>query len=97
MFEEFLKLLTLLQVHKGPQVNPTMSSFPLNNSNNKLINEAGSLCSSDSVEEENKIDEQSGRRTCIQCQIPQLQQGKVKTVLVENNLSTLSASGTNIM
>ena len=67
MFEELLKLLTLLQVHKGPQVNPTMSSFPLNNSNNKLINEAGSLCSSDSVEEENKIDKQSGRPTCIQC------------------------------
>ena len=97
MFEELLKLLTLLQVHKGPQVNPTMSSFPLNNSNNKLINEAGSLCSSDSVEEENKIDEQSGRPTCIQCQIPQSQRGKVKTVLVENNLSTLSTSSTNIM
>ena len=95
MFAELLKLLTLLQVHKGPQVNPTTSSFPLNNNNNKLINEAGSLCSSDSVEEENKIDEQSGRP--IQCQIPQSQRGKVKTVLVENNLSTLSASGANIM
>ena len=38
-------------VHNGPQVNPTMSSFQLNNNNNKLINEAGSLCGSDSVEE----------------------------------------------
>ena len=38
------------------------SGFPLNNNNNsKLINEAGSLCSSDSVEEENEIEEQSGR------------------------------------
>lgn len=47
--------------HNGPQVNPTTSGFPLNNNNNsKLINEAGSLCSSDSVEEENEIEEQSG-------------------------------------
>ena len=47
--------------HNGPQVNPTTSGFPLNNNNNKLINEAGSLCRSDSVEEEYKIEEQSGR------------------------------------
>ena len=48
--------------HNGPQVNPATSGFPLNNNNNsKLINEAGSLCSSDSVEEENEIEEQSGR------------------------------------
>ena len=67
----------------GPQVNPTMSAFPLNNNNNKLINEAGSLCSSDSVEEENEIEEQSGRP--IQRQIPQSQRGKAKTAFVENN------------
>ena len=54
MFEELLHLLIL--------VNPTTSGFPLNNNNNKkLINEAGSLCSSDSVEEENEFEEQSGR------------------------------------
>ena len=48
--------------HNGPQVNPATSGFPLNNKNNsKLINEAGSLCSSDSVKEENEIEEQSGR------------------------------------
>ena len=72
MFEELLHLLTLSKVqtdHNGPQVNPTMSAFPLNN--NKLINEAGSLCSSDSVEEENEIEEQSGQP--IKCQIPQSQ------------------------
>ena len=39
--------------HNGPQVNPTTSGFLLNN--NKLINETGSLCSSDSVEEENEV------------------------------------------
>ena len=66
-----------------------MSGFPLNNNNNsKLINEAGSLCSSDSVAEENEIEEQSGRP--IQRQIPQSERGKAKTVLVENNLSTAS-------
>ena len=75
--------------HNGPQVNPTTSGFPLNNNNNnKLINEAASLCSSDSVEEENEIEEQSVRP--IQGQIPQSQQGNAKTVLVENNLSTAS-------
>ena len=42
MFEELLHLLTL--------VNPTTSGFPLKSNNNKLINEAGSLCSFDSVE-----------------------------------------------
>ena len=80
MFEELLHLLTL--------VNPTTSGFPLKSNNNKLINEAGSLCSSDSVEEENEFEEQSGRP--IQRQIPQSQRGKAKTVLVENNLSTES-------
>ena len=62
MFEELLHLLTLSKNqtdHNRPQLNPTMSAFPLNN-NNKLINEAGSLCSSDSVEKENEIEEQSG-------------------------------------
>ena len=58
-----------------------MSGFPLNNNNNsKLINEAGYLCSSDSVEEENEIEEQSGRP--IQRQIPQSERGKAKTVLM---------------
>ena len=51
-------------------------------------NEAGSLSSSDSVKEENKIEKQSGRP--IQRQIPQSHRGKAKTVLVENNLSTVS-------
>ena len=61
--------------HKRPQVNPTTSGFPLNNNNtNKLINEAGYLCSSDSVEEENEIEEKSGPP--IQRQIPQSQRGK---------------------
>ena len=72
-------------------MNPTTSAFPLNknnNNNSKLINEAGSLCSSDSVEEENEIEEQSGRP--IQCQILKPQRGKAKTVLVENDLSTAS-------
>ena len=87
MFEEFLHLLTLSQVYNGPQVNPAMSGFPLNN-NNKLVSEAGSLCSPDSAEEENEIEEQSGR--FIQHQIPQSQRGKAKTVLFENNLSTAS-------
>ena len=88
MFEELLHLLILSQVHNGLQVNPTSSSFPSNNNNNKWINEAGSLCSSDSVKEENEIEEQSGRP--IQRQIPRSQRGKAKTVLVENNLSTAS-------
>ena len=70
-------------------MNPTTGGFPLNNNNYcKLINEAGSLCGSDSVEEENEIEEQSGRP--ILRQIPQSQRGKAKTVLVENNLSTAS-------
>ena len=44
---------------------------------------------SDSVEEENEIEEQSGRS--IQRQIPQSEGGKAKTVLVENNfISTAS-------
>ena len=89
MFEELLHLLTLSQVHNGPQVNPTTSNFPSNkNNNNKLINEAGSLCCSDSVEEENEIEEQSGRP--IQREIPQSQRGKAKTVLFENKLTTAS-------
>ena len=46
-----------------------------------MINEAGSLRCSDSVEEENEIEGQSGRP--IQCRIPQSQRGKAKTVLVE--------------
>ena len=76
MFEELLHLLTLSEVHNGPQVNPTTSGFPLNNNNNKLINKAESLCSymDDSVEGENEIEEQSGRP--IRRQIPQSQQGK---------------------
>ena len=42
-----------------------------------------------SVEEENEIEEQSGRP--IQRQIPQWRQGKAKTILdVENNLRTAS-------
>ena len=56
-----------------------------NNNNSKLINEAGSLCSSDSVEEENEIEEQSSRP--VQRQVPQPQRRKAKTVLVENNLT----------
>ena len=68
--------------HNGPQVNSTTTT------SNRLINEAGSLRSSDSLEEENEIEEQSGRR--IQRQISQSQRGKAKTVLVENNLSTAS-------
>ena len=77
--------------HNGPQVNPTISGLPLNNNNNnnnKLIDEARSLCSSDSVEEENEIEEQAGQP--IQRQIPQSQRKKAKTVLVENNLSIAS-------
>ena len=52
------------------------------------LNEAGSLCSSDSVDEENEIEEQSGRP--IQRQIPQSHRGKAKTALVENKLTTAS-------
>ena len=68
--------------HNGPQVNSTTTT------SNRLINEAGSLCSSDSLEEENEIEEQSGRR--IQRQISQSQRGRAKTVFVEKNLSTAS-------
>ena len=86
MFEELLHLSTLSQVHNGPQVYPTTSGFPLNNNNNnKLIDKTGSLCSSDSVEEENEIEEQSGQP--LKRQIPQSQRGKV---LVENNSSIVS-------
>ena len=60
----------------------------MNNNNNKLIDKAGSLCSSDSVEKENEIEEQAGQP--IQRQIPQSQREKAKTVLVENNLSVAS-------
>ena len=56
--------------------------------NYKLINKAGSLCSSDSVEEENEIEVESGRP--IQRQIPQSQRGRAQTVLVKNNLGTAS-------
>ena len=87
MFKEFLHFLTLSQAHNGPQVNITTNGFPFNN-NNELINEAWSLWSSDSVEEENEIEERSGQP--IQRQIPQSQRGKAKTVLLENNLSTVS-------
>ena len=74
-------------------MNPTTGGFPSNNNNYcKLINEAGSLCSSDSVEEENEIEEQSGRP--IQRQIPQSQRGKAKTVLFQNNLNKASFSFT---
>ena len=85
-------------------MNPTTSGFPLNNNNNsKLINESGYLCSSDSVEEENEIEEQSSRP--IQRQIPQSERGKAKTVLVENNSvlpfqifdSTKFANGTHVL
>ena len=69
-------------------MNPTTSRLPLNSNNNKLINEAGSLCCSDSVEEENEVEEQSGRP--IQREIPQSQRGKAKTVLFENKLTTAS-------
>ena len=95
MFEELLRLLTLSRVHNGPQRASsesynerlsTESGWTINSNNNKLINEAGSLCSSDSVEEENEIEEQSGGR--IQRQIQQSQRGKAKTVHVENSLST---------
>ena len=55
---------------------------------NKLIDKAGSLCSSDSVEEENEIEEQLGQP--IQRQIPQSQRRKAKTVLVENKSSIAS-------
>ena len=40
------------------------------------------------MEEENEIEERSGQP--IQRQIPQSQRGKAKTVLLENNLSTVS-------
>ena len=40
------------------------------------------------MEEEDEIEEQSGRP--IQRQIPQSQRGKAKTVPVENNLNTAS-------
>ena len=65
----------------GPRVNPTTSGFPFEQQKQQpeLINEAGSPCSSDSVEEENEIDEQSGRT--IQRQIPQSQRGKRKQYL----------------
>ena len=53
------------------------TDFRLNNKNNTLIDEAGSLCSTNSVDKENDIEEQSGRP--IQHQIPQSQRGKAKT------------------
>ena len=90
VFEEVLHLLTLSHVH-----NRTITGLkwilPLNNqNNNKLINEAGSLSSSDSVKEENEIEKQPGRP--IQRQIPQSQRGKAKTVHVKKNLSIASFS-----
>ena len=42
------------------------------------------------MQEDNEIEEQSGRPN--QLQIPQSQLGKAKTVLVENNLSIASSS-----
>ena len=66
--------------HNGPQVNSTTTT------SNRFINEAGSLCISDSLEEENEIEEQSGGP--IQRQIQQSLRGKAKTVHVENSLST---------
>ena len=81
MFEELLHLLTdfrkSIKDHNRPQLNLKTSGSPLN-INNKLIIEAGSLCNSDSVEEENEIEEQSGRP--VQRQIPLSQRGKAKTV-----------------
>ena len=68
--------LTSTTDHNGPQVSCT-SDFRLNNKNNTLIDEAGSLCSTNSVDKENDIEEQSGRP--IQHQIPQSQRGKAKT------------------
>ena len=70
-------------------MNPTTSRLPLNSNNDKsVINEAGSLCCSDSVEEENEVEGQSDRP--IQREIPQSQRGKAKTVLFENKLTTAS-------
>ena len=60
------------------------SDFRLNNKNNTLIDEAGSLCSTNSVDEENDIEEQSSRP--IQHQIPESQRGKAKTEPGRNNL-----------
>ena len=67
-------------------MNPTTSGFPFNNNN--FIDEVGSLCSSDSVQEENEIEEQSGRP--IQRQILTGTARGKKTVLVESNLCTAS-------
>ena len=87
MFEELLHLLTFSQVHNGPWRASSESynerlSIEQQQQQLELINEAGSLCSFDSVEEKNEIDEQPG--WTIQRQIPQSQRGKAKTVLVEN-------------
>ena len=75
MFEELLRLLTFLQVHNGPwrvsseSYNERLSIEQQQQQQPELINEARFLCSSDSVEEKNEVDEQSGRT--IQRQIPQ--------------------------
>ena len=52
--------------HNRPQLNLKTSGSPLNN-NNRLIIEAGSLCNSDSVDEENEIEEQSGQFVKFHC------------------------------
>ena len=62
MFEELLHLLTLSQVHNGPQRASSESynerlSIEQQQRNNKLINEAGSFCSSDLEEKGNEIEE----------------------------------------
>ena len=62
-------------------MNPATSGFPLNNDNNKLINEAGSLCSADSVVEENIIEEQSNRPMQRHIQIQEVLSGKLQALL----------------
>ena len=64
-------------------IHRTTSGFPFEQQQQQpeLINEAGSSCSSDSVEEENEIDEQLGRT--IQRQIPQSQRGKRRQYLLK--------------
>ena len=71
-------------------ITPTTSGFPFEQQKQQpeLINEAGSPCISDSVEEENEIDEQSGRT--IQREIPQSQRGKRKQYLSKIILGTAS-------
>ena len=62
-------------------MNPATSGLPLNNNNNKWINEAGSLFSADSVVGENIIEEQSDRPIQRQMQIQQILSKKLQAVL----------------